>query len=816
MASQPSDAATAIVRLHAKLGAPTVVMVGDAARALAAELPEDVHRTESLDVAAGAILLADAAIDPATLGAAPGHALAVLLIASGDVGTADAWRAGDLREAWRGPGGDGRPLQGVLLRAADERTAAMLVAGPLGLLLDPAVEPDENARRPSECRVAIVTYELVGLTRTGGIGTAYTALAHALAAAGASVDVLFTGWPSPGIDVERAVAMYAHTGIRVHLLDDAELDAYVAAHEYGRRAHAAYRWLRAREEAGEPFDVIHAPECAGHGSAVTAAKHAGEAFAATTVVIGTHGSSRWVREVNGDPFGAPGQLAVDALERRTVEQADVVVSPSAYLLDDMRARGWRLPRRTFVQQYVVPPAAAEFADRRLEAVRELVFFGRLEVRKGMVLFMDALDRLVGRVPGRDLSVTFLGRPDIIDGRPADELLAERRRRWPWRVQALTDLDQPEALAYLQGADRLAVMPSLADNLPLTVLEALGLRIPFVTTSTGGIPEMIHPDDVQRCAVPADPQALAAALLRSVEDPPNPPRFAVAPSVTREAHLRWHAALAAAPAGHRASAPPRETPPPARAVLGAEPLPSAAGEYVLLASPRHRFDDSIVARLAAAARATDSDAAVFPARRADGRVIVPVGGPPTLALFGQVLSTGSALVRRALVERIPANERELDDLLAAMAVDDGRVLVCAEPVAEETEAAPPPDPWLFSLWPTAVDLGHSGSRSEALHGSLARPLWDLPALAAGLADHLVDLRGALDRADALVLRTDGNWKAARDMLKRRDNELESVYGELQQARDALAVESLRLRALRNRRAVRAALALAGVRQRVLRR
>jgi glycosyltransferase involved in cell wall biosynthesis len=42
----------------------------------------------------------------------------------------------------------------------------------------------------------------------------------------------------------------------------------------------------------------------------------------------------------------------------------------------------------------------------------------------------------------------------------------------------------------------AVIPSIAENLPYTVMESLILGIPFIASRVGGIPELIHPEDVE--------------------------------------------------------------------------------------------------------------------------------------------------------------------------------------------------------------------------------------------------------------------------------------------------------------------------------
>ena len=86
------------------------------------------------------------------------------------------------------------------------------------------------------------------------------------------------------------------------------------------------------------------------------------------------------------------------------------------------------------------------------------------------------------------------------------------------------------LSYYQEAD-LFVLPSLAEGLPLSLLEALSCGLPVIATAAGGSKEIVDPNDEARSIPvsqyhigrygvlvnPKDVQGLTRALLRSLKD-----------------------------------------------------------------------------------------------------------------------------------------------------------------------------------------------------------------------------------------------------------------------------------------------------------
>ena len=182
---------------------------------------------------------------------------------------------------------------------------------------------------------------------------------------------------------------------------------------------------------------------------------------------------------------------------------DVLVTPSRYLLGWMRGQGWRLPESVSVIPYLTrsvatgEPPPTPVGDEDASRVKRLVFFGRLEERKGLRPFAAALNRLDSGLLD-DVELEFIGAPTKgWSSAEVQALLSENARATLRRVSFSTELDQHQALERLKRFGTLAVMPSLEDNSPNTVYECLEAGIPFVASNVGGIAELVAPEDRQR-------------------------------------------------------------------------------------------------------------------------------------------------------------------------------------------------------------------------------------------------------------------------------------------------------------------------------
>jgi glycosyltransferase involved in cell wall biosynthesis len=146
----------------------------------------------------------------------------------------------------------------------------------------------------------------------------------------------------------------------------------------------------------------------------------------------------------------------------------------------------------------------------------LTTVGRLVPLKGVRYLLEALPVIRAAAPGTVLLVVGAG--------PRREALEELAR-----THGVTDavrfLGAGVALAEsaLEAAD-VFVAPSLSEGFGLTVLEAMAMARPCVASRTGGLPEIVEDEGSGLLVPPADPRALAAALVRLAGDLATRERF----------------------------------------------------------------------------------------------------------------------------------------------------------------------------------------------------------------------------------------------------------------------------------------------------
>ena len=354
--------------------------------------------------------------------------------------------------------------------------------------------------------VCVVTPDIVGPVRNGGIGTHAFNLANLLVAEGRQVDVIYTGPWETG-DAQKWKAWYAERGIGFLPLEDLpQPQAPLRLDPVLLKSWRVYQHLLRSD-----YESAHFQDWYANGFHSIQAKRTLGVLDQTCLTVTLHSSTQWIAEGAQRPYVRPIEDRLIAwCERYAAQHADIVVSPSQYMFDWARSAGWQLAERQAVLPNILPSAVGP-KDKDAPATRPakpvIAFFGRLETRKGLLPFLDALDLIKDTALGGIGELVFLGKDGDTDFGPASKLIKRRLADLAVDWQIRTDLDTFAAQSLLIQTGAVAFVPSLAENHPFAVLECCARGIPVLGARIGGIPEIL-PDSA---LFEPTPRGIAAAL-----------------------------------------------------------------------------------------------------------------------------------------------------------------------------------------------------------------------------------------------------------------------------------------------------------------
>jgi glycosyltransferase involved in cell wall biosynthesis len=352
-------------------------------------------------------------------------------------------------------------------------------------------------------RICLVSREFPPYTLTGGIG-AYT---------------------------HKTVAALARLGHETHVVTAAAMPPA----DYEENGVSIHRIQEPDERGPLPFSVAHTRAVAsaiaripGDLDIVQACEWNGEAFWYTT---STHRRTKLVTRLatphfvverlneSSQPRGLRRGVVTRTLERVQTLRSDGIISPTRALASIV-CDGWHIaPERVTV----VPTGAslnqsAAALDAQLpgalQGERYLLYFGRLERRKGVHILGAALPTVLAHHP--DLKVVFIGEDLAADGQPMAELIRQLATPYADRLTFLPRMAQGDLFPIIRAA-RLVTLPSLWENLANTCLEAMQLARPVIATWGCGFEEVIEDNVSGYLATPGDAPALAARILDALAD-----------------------------------------------------------------------------------------------------------------------------------------------------------------------------------------------------------------------------------------------------------------------------------------------------------
>lgn len=334
-----------------------------------------------------------------------------------------------------------------------------------------------------KARVTIVTAEFQGLMPCGGIGTAYRELTESLLDAGHHVSLIL-------VSNKQNIKNISRPRLTFQNIDPSGMSRLQICRKITDHLKS------------DPCDVLHLHDWLGLGSGIKTAFDSTPPY----IIVGVHGPSAWTRSGNPWPLTSDGKgLQVEperlysegiirALEEDTLQLADLIVAPSQYMAKWARDHFQSLQAKNENAIVVQRNCASTLVKKPInhqkcigEGFTRLTYFGRLEERKGILLFLEAIKH-ISRRPD---DIVFIGSDSWIENVGwGSEFAKQELESMNIHCSFYKDLGRKEALEKIYELGAPVVIPSVIENSPYVIQELLDTGIPLVTTNVGGIAELI--------------------------------------------------------------------------------------------------------------------------------------------------------------------------------------------------------------------------------------------------------------------------------------------------------------------------------------
>ena len=207
-----------------------------------------------------------------------------------------------------------------------------------------------------------------------------------------------------------------------------------------------------------------------------------------------------------EEFDKPGLIGL----KQKIEESAFVVGVSSYGMTQLR----RLVSSVHWDKIKIVHCGIEDAFHAgepapLQAARTFVCVGRLSEQKGHITLIEAAAILAGARD--DFKVTLVG-----DGELRAEIEDAARARGVYERFDFVGWRTPDGVRATIEEARVFVLPSYAEGLPVSIMEAFMLNRPVISTYVAGIPELVEPGVNGWLAPAGDAAALADVMGEALD------------------------------------------------------------------------------------------------------------------------------------------------------------------------------------------------------------------------------------------------------------------------------------------------------------
>ena len=271
-------------------------------------------------------------------------------------------------------------------------------------------------------------------------------------------------------------------------------DSFYTAAFLGYEANLAFAFsqvIRQYMEAEGVPDILESQEYLGICYYVLQFRHLGyELFDRLRVLVTLHSPSFLYLEYNRVIYHRLPYYWVGEMEKACMQGADLLISPSAYLVPEINQR-LRTELKD-VHVLVNPFDVSEAFQLKAPKNGKIVFFGKLTPQKGILEVLHYFEKLWAG--GSDQEFVVIGGGNHLYHPEGIDMVDYLRNKYGNRLKdgqlRLTGSISPGEIDREIGDAAVVVIPSITDNLPYTVLEVMALGRLVLVSRQGGQSEVV--------------------------------------------------------------------------------------------------------------------------------------------------------------------------------------------------------------------------------------------------------------------------------------------------------------------------------------
>ncbi|AFY35399.1 glycosyltransferase [Calothrix sp. PCC 7507] len=399
---------------------------------------------------------------------------------------------------------------------------------------------------PAVTRIALlVTTEYEGIFRNGGIGTYYRTLSERLAAEDFYV-VLLLCQSQEKFAGESTIPAVKHIFSTSECMDVLELQpthlAILSQLQHGEwvdyENYCALFFVTAIATTfPNTYIYIEFPEMLGLGYRTVQAKQTAILGENCVVAVTLHSGQEWLQEAHARyTHSHPDWFwQTSHYEQYSFEQADLAFFLSHFLKEKVEKYGWKTSHAKHLPycfSVIEQPLKTITPRNDLQWLVDedkipLVFFGRLEERKGLFTFLEAIKLLESSVIEK-VHIIFLGKNVELQAEGLQGLDSQQYIKQKLGSKCcytiVTDLFSQEAIQLVNLLHcAIVCLTSSQENFPHTALEMGQLPVSLIVSDTGGFREtlnLIGRTDGVRWFIPENVLSLAQAMIEAISAYPE--------------------------------------------------------------------------------------------------------------------------------------------------------------------------------------------------------------------------------------------------------------------------------------------------------